>query len=519
MDGTEVELKLALPTTAVNRLKRLDVLKPLRQQRAHSHHLCSVYYDTPGHSLTQAGITVRLRDDGRGEGLIQTVKTAGSRVSGLFARREWECPVTGPAPDLAQPDLAQLAATGLEALAPGQLQAPLTPIFTTTVTRALTLLQGDGWQAEMALDVGEIRAGERTEAICELELELQRGAPIHLFRLARQIAERIPVRLLALSKSDRGYNLALGRHPAAVKARPVEMAGDLTIADAFRAIARNCLDHLLANEQALLSHGDGEAVHQMRVALRRLRSALKIFHPLVAGPQLSALKEDIRWLLDLLGPARDADVFLAQIINPVLDHHADHGGVQSLADYWRQECRQDLEAARLAVASPRFTILLLGLGEWTEAGDWCSDPALPGYRLQQAPVRPFAQKTLHRLARKLRHSADKKLIDMAPPALHRVRIRGKQLRYGSEFFTPLFTKPKGTARSYLAMLGDLQKLLGELNDIAVAGPRLAACHHLAGSAWAAGLVTGWHEARRPALLAEVDALWREFRKQEAFWQD
>lgn len=503
MDGTEIELKLAVERKSLERLRRLPALKPLRDGRATTRTLWSTYYDTPDRRLALAGITVRVRRvDG---GLVQTVKTAGDRASGLFARREWEVPVAA-----ATPDPAALAATGLPLLAEEGLAATLVPVFTTDIRRTLHVLSGEDWQAEMAVDVGELRAGDRHEEVCEVELELRAGTPAHLFAVARRIAEGVPVRLLTLSKSDRGHALAEGRARRAVKAPPLVLGDGMTRADAFRAIARNCLHHLLANQAPLLENGDGEAVHQMRVALRRLRSALKIFRPLVAGPRLTLLRTEMAWLLAALGPARDAEVFLEEIIEPVLSGHPGHDGLMALRDHWRQQWSADLSAAHAAVAERRFALLLLDLGAWVEDGEW--QRAATASR----PLRPFATKVLDRLMDRMEAAGGKRLDRLSPPALHRVRIIGKQLRYAGEFFAALYGK--GTARDTLTVLARLQDALGEINDIAVAAPRLATCHHMGDAAWAAGVVAGWHEARRPNLLDTAGTLWRDLRKRRRFWK-
>ncbi|MGE5515741.1 MAG: CHAD domain-containing protein [Bacteroidota bacterium] len=501
MDGNEIELKLAISPQALARLKRLPVLRAHRCGRAKASTLRSIYYDTPDHRLAAAGITVRLRHgDG---GTVQTVKTAGNRASGLFSRREWECAIAGPALNP-----VQLRATGLDLLTDAAVLAALTPVFTTEIRRTVHDLADEDWRVEVAIDVGEVRAGQDTQPICEVELELKAGRPPALFGLARAIAAAVPVRPLALSKSDRGYDLAAGRGPAAVKARAVVLDGGDSLAEAFRAIARNCLHHLLANQQALLDNGDGEAVHQMRVALRRLRSALKIFRPLVAGPQLQPLRDEIRWLLAQLGPARDSEVFLAEIIAPVVRRHPDQAGLTALYEVWRQQCADDLAAARAAAGDRRFALLLLDLGAWVEAGDWSANEA------GRQRLAPFARRVLKRLARKLRKAGGKSLRPLSPPALHQVRIRGKQLRYAAEFFAPL--EGKTATREALARLARLQDCLGQINDIAVAVPRLAGCHHLGETAWAAGVVAGWHEARRPDLLATAEALWADWRKREDY---
>lgn len=503
MTAKEIELKLGLAPAGVAALRRIPWLAELRQGRTASKTLRSTYYDTPDHALAKAGLTVRLRQM-RG-GAVQTVKDAGSRASGLFSRHEWECPAL---PDGGL-DREQLAATGVPLLAEAEVIDALAPVFSTEIKRSLSILAGPGWRVEMALDVGEVVAGERRQPIREIELELQEGAPEQLFALARRLAETLPVNLLALSKSDRGYELAQGRAPAAVKSRAVELDGSAPLAEGFRAIARNCLHHLLANERSLLAEGNGEAVHQMRVALRRLRSALKIFAPLVEGPQLAGIKAEIRWLLGRLGPARDAEVFVAEILDPVLAAHPGVAGLEALREHFLEQRDRDLAAARLGVAERRFTVLLLDLGAWVEAGDWTAKP-LAGNKLQ-----PFARAVLKKLARKMRKASGKSLSRLTPFELHQVRIRGKQLRYAGEFFASL--GPKGKTRDYLDAIAALQDLLGEINDIAVAGPRLAAVHHLRGVAWAAGLVTGWHDARRPALLKAADSRWGEFRKRKGFW--
>lgn len=502
MDGHEIELKLAFPPEARPRLRRLPMVHDHRSGATVNRLQQSVYFDTPDHVLARHGVTVRLRHGGGR--LVQTVKTAGDRTSGLFARREWEETVAGPGLDH-----RLLTATGLPPLADPAVRAALVPCFVTDIRRSATQLSGPGWQVEMAVDSGDIRAGERQQPVSEVELELREGTPAHLFTLARRIAESLPVRLETQAKSDRGYALATGRGPQAVKAAALTLAPDMTLAEAFRAIARNCLHHLLANQDALLAHGDGEAVHQMRVALRRLRSALKVFRPLVAGTQLDALRPEVGWLLSRLGPARDAEVFLAEIITPVVERHPGHAGLTALRDRWRAECRDDLTAAREAVADRRFSLLLLDLGAWIEAGQWSASP------IADHALAPFARRVLNRLARRLRTAGGKHLDRLSPPALHRVRIAGKQLRYGGEFFVSLYGK---RARDTLAVLGQLQDALGEINDIAVAGPRLAACHHLGDAAWAAGLVTGWHEARRPKLLATAGALWGELHRRRKFWR-
>lgn len=504
MDGKEVELKLALEPEGLERIKHSALVRSSKRGRPRVKQLYATYYDTPAFDLAKAGVTVRLREDGGHR--LQTVKTAGSRVSGLFSRQEWEHPVATDGPDS-----ALLRATGLAPLQDGAVVAALRPTFSTDVRRTLYRLAGDGWEVELALDLGTVGAGEARQALCEAELELKAGEPARLYTLARELTDQVPARLLALSKSERGYQLATGTPAAPVKARPVALEPNMSAAEAFQAIARNCLQHLLANEHCLLANGDPEAVHQMRVALRRLRSALKVFAEVVADPHLEEVKAELRWLLGHLGPARDADVFLAEILDPVVAAHPDLFALDSLRRHWHRQRDADFAAAVAAVAEPRFTALMLMLGAWVEGGDWVNTRS----RRQAEPVQKLARRVLARLDRRLRKAGGKRLHLLPAAELHRLRILGKRLRYAGEFFASLY--PKGAAKAFLARLAGLQDHLGELNDIAVAAPRLAGSVESDDHARAAELVIGWHDRRRPKLLAEAEAIWRRLRRQDRFW--
>ncbi|MGE5545339.1 MAG: CHAD domain-containing protein [Solirubrobacterales bacterium] len=506
MSGNEVELKLGLQPEDMERLRRQRAWRAHLQQRPTVARLRSVYFDTAEFDLARAGITLRVRTIGRRH--LQTVKHAGSRVAGLFTRREWETGIPSPAPDR-----LLMRSTGLPPLQNDDILGRLAPVFTTLVHRTVYRLADDDWRVEMAFDRGEVEAGDQSEPICELELELTEGTPATLFSLARDIVAIVPARLLTLSKSDRGYELARGTAPLPVKSTPVDLKPEADIEYAFRAIARNCLHHLLANERSLLATGDGEAVHQMRVALRRLRSAMKIFRSAVGGPELDHIKTGIAWLLGILGPARDAEVFVAEIIDPVVDAHADNPALAALRRHWLHTRRTDLEAATAAVADRRFTDLLLTLGAWVEAGDWRStgDRAVLG-----APLLPFATAQLAKRDRKLRSAAGRGIEELPAAELHQLRILGKQLRYAAEFFAPLFAGKD--MRTFVATVSALQDALGQLNDIAVAGPRLANGMHDGDIGWAAGMVLGWHAARRPALLDEAGRAWHRYRKVERPWR-
>jgi triphosphatase len=503
MDSTETELKLCLDAALLSRVPRLPAIAAHKAGKGRGKTLVSTYYDTPARELRQNGVSLRLRQSGRD--WTQTVKTEGQRASGLFERGEWEI----PAP-LAQVHLPHLLATELPVFRLDGLTERLAPVFTTRVHRTTYLLTAPEWDIELALDQGEIQAGDARMALAEIELELRRGPVTALFALAQDIAAAFPCRILTSAKSDRGYTLADGGDPRPSKAPALDLDAVLSAGQAFSIIAGNCLRHLQSNEAALRGDQAGEAVHQMRVALRRLRSALKVFKPLVRGPELDALKTEMRWLLDHLGPARDADVFLAEIIAPVQQSHPDAPALALLREEWLVQRQQAFVAATAAIDDNRFTRLMLTLGQWLAQAPWTTTDAAA------LSLGRYARLVLKKSYRRLLKAGGDNLAHLPAPKLHQVRILGKQMRYTGEFFATLY--PRGQTKPFLGLLAELQESLGGLNDLSVAGTTLAGAHHRQDWAWAAGMICGWHEHRRPALLRDARLTWKKLRKTAPYWE-
>lgn len=204
----ELELKLALPTSNPGSLlARLSRTAVLARRSATHLQLHNTYYDTPEQQLRQQRMALRIRRVGPDTApqWLQTFKTADAGNSALSRRGEWEAPVAGPALD---PDA--LRATPWSDIDPkGALFASLVPCFTTQFERTLWLVRTrNGSVVEVALDIGQLLAGEHTAPICELELELKAGQPQAVFDVAQQIARTIAVLPASASKAERGYALA-----------------------------------------------------------------------------------------------------------------------------------------------------------------------------------------------------------------------------------------------------------------------------------------------------------------------
>ena len=244
----EVELKLLVAPEDLARVERHPALKGMRHWAARREHLATVYYDTPDFALAREGVALRVRRSG--ERSVQTLKAEGLAAAGLHSREELEWPLAGDE----APDLTLLDETPYRALfARKRVRERLQPVFTTEFDRAARMVAfADGTAAELAIDRGEIRAGERAAPISEAEIELKTGDAHRLFALAREIARDVPIRLGHASKAERGYALASGAPAVPQKARPVPLDGPLSAGAALRSIAFACIAQMQANEDGLL---------------------------------------------------------------------------------------------------------------------------------------------------------------------------------------------------------------------------------------------------------------------------
>jgi triphosphatase len=403
----------------------------------------STYFDTPQRELQAAGLSLRVRRIAARH--VQTVKVEGTAAAGLFARPEWERDVADAQPviDEEGPLTTLISATAL---------ASIQPIFASEVTRTTGLLEFENSTIEIVLDRGRVVAGAREAAVNEVELELKQGSPAALFSLARAMNGIVPLRLGVLAKSERGYRLADAVDRQSVKAAQVKVAPDMTSAQAFQAIAGACLRHFRLNE-AILEQTDGaEALHQARVALRRLRSAFSIFKPVLADERFDDLRGELRWLAANLGEARDIDVLLERTAGAQLDR----------LRVARDQAYADVHAA---LSSLRARTLMIDLSEWIAIGRWRTQP--DDRTMRDLPVDRFAIETLRKLRRRLKRDG-RKLVKLSDDNRHEVRILAKKLRYASEFFVGIFSDEKARRRSkaFLSALADLQQHLGDLNDLA-----------------------------------------------------
>jgi CHAD domain-containing protein len=294
----------------------------------------------------------------------------------------------------------------------------------------------------------------------------------------------------------------------------------MTVEDALGTIVRQCLDHLANNELLVLQEQDAVALHQMRVALRRMRSALSVFRSLLPPAQYAFFVGEIKWLAGVLGTAREWDVFLAELVSPVRGYFAQDASLAALESAAREQRALAYVTAREAIASARYTTLLLKIGGWLDGKGWRQQPVSEHSAVLLSPVVTLADRLLaERRRRALKRGAH--FSRQTAPHRHELRVALKKLRYATEFFRSLYDRK--SVQRYLRHLTELQSALGHLNDVASATDLVTRLKGDGGAAianeWgdAAGKVIGWHARDLCEFEPRLRKDWKEFARTPAFW--
>lgn len=444
IESQEIELKLELAPDEIKAFRHAPVLgdparRPVDQ--------VTTYFDTDKGELRKAGYSLRLRRKGRT--CLQTVKQRGTDSGGFSSRAEWEKKVETPGLDF-----EALKATPLgKILSKRDMRRRLAAVSETQVRRTTWLIPLGGSEIELILDEGRVASNGRETPISEIELELKRGVRADLFALAQTLGEGLTLRMGVMSKSERGFHLLEDRSVRAHKAEKVGLVKNMSVAEAFAVIVQSCLRHFRLNEPLFATDMNAAALHQARVAMRRLRSALSLFRPVISDADFPRLRSELRWFTDQLGDARNLDVILAA---------KPQDGVRrdpALRRQLRKSRKDAYELVQRALADRRLPTLILDLVAWSEAGDWRRGEAAG------LPIETFAQERLERAWKRVRKPG-KELGTLAAEARHQLRIEMKKLRYATEFFAALARRDRRREqKAFTGHLRNLQELLGGLNDI------------------------------------------------------
>ncbi len=505
--GKETEITFVtdaagLAAALASPLLRVEGASPSRK-------LTSIYFDTPDWGLKKRKMALRVRRSGRSAPLM-TLKWPLQTAGDIFSRGEIEIRATKMAPDLAlfDADIAE----GLRQIIG---EAPLEAKYETRINRITRMITRGAARIEVAFDDGAIHAGERELPLREVELELKSGQPQDLCDFAAILAESLPLRLDNVSKAERASHFCAGTGPKPVKAKAVNLPADANLDEGITRIILGAIDHYLANWPSLRASDDPESVHQMRVALRRLRSALGMLKRAIPCPEFETFREEAKTLATALGPARDSDALRDLIEDGPMGHFGERKDFQPLLDALEERRVAAYADTRALIESPAPSLFVLRLSAFVERRGWRN--AVNGQELTTLtePVVVFATQALDRLYKRARKRG-RKLTTLPDEQRHQVRIALKNLRYGGEFFASCFADQRDSG-PFLRAAANLQGLLGAHNDAASADHFLSQSH-TSEAARAAGIVSGWYA--RGAMIADAQLAkeWKRFKAIRPFWR-
>jgi adenylate cyclase len=467
-------------------------------------HWINIHYDTRRLALRKEGIVLQLRE--QQASWAQTVERQAVSECGLVNRTVWATPYPNHF------DFSGVADARLrDWLERDKIAVNLIPLFETSYSRTSWQLEpAEGVKIGVILDRGWIAANGRRAPLSEISLELVSGTTDDLYTLAGKLAERIQLTPLLVSRSERGYGLFLNTRPRAITARSVAINAESRPLEAFRALAMSCLRDMHLNHSGAISSDDPEYVHQMRVAIRRLRAALRIFKPVLPDDFVDRVVPRMRELINTLGRARDLDVLTAEIVAPVVAALPAEPCLADISSVLTERLYRARIDAVQALSEPGYGQQLLTFGGLLQQAPFMVATTNNETLAKADSVRPFAQQRLQRSLRKTLALAAKARVGN-PTSLHQLRLGIKHLRYGVEFFGSLM--PEKSARATVKRLATLQDELGQLNDLANAGNTLMTC--AAGNPnlrQAVTLIADWHGQRHEALLAKIADRLKQFKK-------
>jgi len=507
--GSELELKLLVDADDLADFNKAPVIASHARNKGARKHLKSAYYDTPERTLRRNRLSLRVRQSGAR--FVQTVKTEAQ--DDPLRRGEWEASVPSMAPDvaLAMPFIPEELRSELEA-------HELEQVFISDIRRHQRIVDLPSGTVEVAFDKGVLRAGDRSMPVSEIELELKSGNPSAIYELALRLAEYGTVKPSIRSKSARGFDLADDTAPPTRKAEKLSLAPSTLLDDAFAVILRSCLLHLL---QAMPAAEDGrnpEGIHQLRVSLRRLRSAFDLVRAAGSTSKLEALRSEASWLAQNLSAARDWDIFQTDTLPTIARGCPSVEGFDALGQV-AEQCRSAAyDRVRDVLADHRSARFVIELAGWIEARGWRCDIA-PERRARLAePAINFAAGILSaRHAKALKRGRHFKSLSV--DERHRLRLAVKKLRYAVDFLLPMYGQRKSTRR-YFKRLADLQEELGTYNDMATTTSLLAELDAGAsGGTHAAAAIAGWQAQAMVGAERRLRSAWADFAKMKLPWTD
>lgn len=506
--SVEFELKLTGAPADIAILPESSFIAAIAPHGGLWERLSSSYFDTPEGALAAHGLSLRLREEGAA--LVQAVKQKGANPA---ERQEYETDIARMC-DFP----ARTGASTIDALIDEAGDA-LVSIAETTVDRWRAEIWFKGAQIELAVDHGRAvsRDGKGrafSGPLAEVELELLSGPQTSVFEFAKLLIANASLRLAVGSKLEKA--LALKDTASGIpKSVGAKAEPEMTGADVLGGALVACAARMASLQPAILDLRLVEGVHQMRVALRRLRATERIFRRHLKTDDIKALAEQAKLIASSLGPARDWDVFLEETLPAVMEHEDASQALRGLKARAEAKRAQSWAAAAKVISGEHFARFLIDLMEAATVQAWRESMRAP----LDEPVGFFAEKALDRALKKAIETAEEIGMDHDLSARHPLRIALKKLRYPLQIFRDLY--PKEQRRPYMAALSALQDAFGAINDAVVAQELadVAVAGVGEGGMRAAGFIAGYKAAQAQAAAKRIDADWAAFEKTPPFWRD
>ncbi|MBU8537902.1 CHAD domain-containing protein [Falsiroseomonas tokyonensis] len=386
----------------------------------------------------------------------------------------------------------------------------LLPIAAFEGRRVTVPLQG---AVEASLLHGTLRrpAGEAgAQPIARLSLT---GPPEEVLETMLALAEALPLLppRAALAEEARAWARQAPLRPRRLGAP--KLAEELGVEPALRLLIGHLAEVLVWHAPVAAAGQDPSGVHQMRVALRRLRSALKAFRAAADGPALRDFDEGLKGLAKTLGPARDWDVFLAGLGAELAEALPGEPRILALLAAGQRHRAEAYARLRAVLGGAGFRLLLWQAVALDLRSPWRAEADAAAEDRRAAPLEDLASHLLAKAWRRMT-AVGPEIAHLPDAEFHALRLDGKRLRYLAELFAPLFGRKR--SRRFLERLAEVQEQFGLANDASVARALVEGEAHGDG-AWAAGVAEGWVLARSRRARARAEKAWAELLAAEAFW--
>lgn len=491
----EFEIKLLFPEERLKDIENLLISKGgLRRQR-----LQAAYIDTDDFLLARSGVACRIRKEGRS--WVQTLKVSTGHS---LERLEHNVPLNHVGSDFPQWDISRHhnheAGKIFNKLIGKRKNSDLKVRYQTDIYRRSALVPARGAKLEYALDTGFIRtlhhdgSSSQTE-VCELEIELVSGDKVSLLAHAKNLIKKYKAYLDTRSKAQRGFNLAAGIQfspPLKTKALKLDAFDDATI---ISKVLHSCMNQVLVNASEINTKliSFDEHLHQLRVGLRRFKTAMKF----MALRQIFLTESNLKTLdqfFSQLGSYRDLNFLDEKLLPALLAAKAPPMKLASVAD---------LPHPHLIIKSPEVQLFFISILEMIIQAE-------KNYQNLKY-LKPLILKELNKIHKDTKKTAVK-FMSVSDEERHRLRKKLKRLRYALEFFKDLCLG--GRYKEFLKKLENVADALGQYNDICVALEKVESLIELDRNIFFA---QGWLKAEQARVLDLSDRELKAFYSEKKAW--